>query len=79
MLDAFIIDQLRKERDKTAWAPTPLHAPSPSDYDPHEDGGNPNVEDSPDTGRGVIIIDIAGEDDLAANQEYSPQPLNYEL
>ena len=60
MLDAFIIDQLHKEREKEQWEPIPLHLPLPI-REPDREG----VDDGPanedvESDRGIHIIDIYG-------------------
>ncbi len=76
MLDAFIIDQLRKEREKEQWEPVPLHLPIPieerpnSEYDKDQDG---------DSNGGIMIIDVFNDDEQAARHcDYGPA-LNYKL
>lgn len=61
MLDAFIIDQLRQERDKEQWEPIPLHLPLPlREPPPREIDTEPANEDE-ESHRGVVIIDAYGQ------------------
>ena len=60
MLDAFIIDQLRREREGRQWEPVPLELPVPPARPPEADGtGSADDGDEP-SGRGVVIIDNTG-------------------
>lgn len=60
MLDAFIIDQLRRERERKQWEPIPLHLPLRSP--PPEDSETvPANEDEEGDDRGVVIIDKFGK------------------
>ena len=63
MLDAFIIEELRRQREKAAWQPVPLELPIPlepldRESDQRDDGSDPS-EGSPG---GVVIIDPEGEE-----------------
>ena len=76
MLDAFIIDQLRREREREQWEPIPLHLPLPPSSDPeYEDSQDGNSDG------GVVIIDILNDDEQAARAcDYNPHTtLNYQL
>jgi len=57
MLDAFIIEQLRREQEPRRWSPLPLELPLPPARDPDEwDSGE---ADEPSR-RGVLIIEPDG-------------------
>ena len=60
MLDAFIIDSLRKEREKEQWEPVPLHLPLPTREQPPDDADNGPANEDVESDRGVHIIDIFG-------------------
>ena len=60
MLDAFIIDQLRREREKNQWEPIPLHLPLPmhAPCPDSSDQGPANEDEESD--RGIHIVEIYG-------------------
>jgi hypothetical protein len=73
VLDAYIIDQIRKRDDKRDDDRPVLELPLPTERRPsqdrnpdtYDDADNPNdedepSEDSPDDRRGVVIIDFLG-------------------
>lgn len=60
MLDAFIIGQLRKEREKEQWEPTPLHLPLPIREPAREESDNVPANEDEESDRGVHIIDVYG-------------------
>lgn len=62
MLDAFIIDQLRREREQRQWEPIPLHLPLP-ELPPADPDTVPANEDEEADERGVLIIDSYGKRD----------------
>jgi hypothetical protein len=59
--DYLIYDQLKRERERdTEWQPEPLHAPL---YVPDTHRDDTEVdEESDDSSRGVVIIDMNGSD-----------------
>ena len=57
MLDAFIIEQLRRDREQRRWSPLPLELPIPPVQDP--DGPELDPTDPSDR-RGVLIIEPDG-------------------
>ena len=61
MLDAFIIDQLRKEREEGQWEPVPLELPLPSSQRPEFDEAGEEKGDVEDSSRGVVIITPGGQ------------------
>ena len=60
MLDAFIIDQLRQEREREQWEPIPLHLPLPMREPPPERSDNGPANEDEESGRGIHIIDVYG-------------------
>lgn len=58
MLDAFIIEQLRRERDRRRWEPVPLELPlPPPDWPGRRDHGE---DDGGCDDRGGVIIEPDG-------------------
>lgn len=58
MLDAYIIEQIKRERQKKQWEPVPLELPLPSPlhYPETADESDDDVDD-----RGVVIIEPDGQ------------------